>query len=71
MRDGAGGAAQHAGTTNRLAAEVQQLLHHFGSFWTISRAFVSSTPHPTRVVYYALPGAYADWLLIGAWDPSL
>ena len=27
--------------------------------------------HPTRAVCCALPGAYADWLLIGAWNPLL
>ena len=34
-------------------------------------AHLSPPRHPTRAACYALPGAYADWLLIGAWNPLL
>ena len=46
---------------------VRQLRHHFGPFL----AHLSAPLHPTRAVCYTLPGAYADWLLIGAWNPML
>ena len=45
------------------------IVDHYGPFLAHSS---SSTPPPhTRATCYALLGAYADWLLIGAWNPRL
>ena len=46
---------------------VRQLRHHFGPFL----ARFSAPPHPTRAVGYALLGAHADRVLIGAWNPMV
>ena len=42
------------------------LTHHFDLL-----AHFSALPHLTRAVCCALLGAYADWVLIGAWNPML
>ena len=34
-------------------------------------AHLSASPHPTRLMGYALPGAHADRVLMGAWIPML
>ena len=51
----------------RTSASVRQLRHHFGPFL----ARFSAPPHPTRAVGYALLGAHADRVPIGAWNPTV
>ena len=63
-----GDAAADAGDFDYVGERV------YGNFDIIFGPFLAhlSAPlHPTRAVCYALPGTYADWLLIGAWNPML
>ena len=46
---------------------VRQLRHHLKPFF----ARFSALPHPARAVCCVLLGAYADRVVIGAWNPML
>ena len=59
--------ADGGGNGSAASLEVRQLRHHF---WTIFRAFLSST-HPTRAVGRVLLGAQAYLVLIGACNPMI
>ena len=58
------GALQNTGNGNPLEwyGNFDIILDHFSRIFNLHL-------HPTRAACYALPGAYADWLLIGAWNP--